>query len=139
MTAKPTGRSTSLRTYAKLDKERRTLNARLKKLDTLIEETSHAVLDHFQKIGIDRVTVDGVTIYVRRQLWAGREDGVTVDEACTALKDAGLPEYAHERVNTQSLSAFVRELDAAGKPLPAELQGVIKVSEVFKVQTRMSS
>ncbi len=139
MTTKPTGRSTSLRTYARLDKEKRGLEDRLKKLKVQIEETSHAVLDHFQKLGIDRVTVEGVTIYVRRELWAGREQDVSVDQACTALKDAGLSEYAHERVNTQSLSAYVRELDAAGEPLPAELQGVIKVSEVFKLSTRMSS
>ena len=61
---------------------------------------------------------------------------MTHEQAAAALKKAKLGEYAAPRVNTQSLSAYMRELDEAGEDMPAALKGIIKLSEVFKVRTR---
>ena len=133
---KPTGDSRAIKTYAKLDNERRALEDKLKKVKAKIEAAEPRVMDFFQKMGLDRLTVSGVTVYVQRQLWAGREDDVTHEQAAAALKKAKLGEYAAPRVNTQSLSAYLRELDEAGTEMPKALKGIIKVSEVFKVRTR---
>ena len=132
----PTGDSRAIKVYAKLDNERRACEDRLKKVKSKIEEVEPRVMDFFQKLGLDRLTVSGVTVYVQRQLWAGREEDVTHEQAAAALKKAKLGEYASPRVNTQSLSAYMRELDEAGEDMPAALKGIIKLSEVFKVRTR---
>ena len=69
-TQKPTGDSRAIKTYAKLDNERRACEDRLKKVKSKIEEVEPRVMDFFQKMGLDRLTVSGVTVYVHRQLWA---------------------------------------------------------------------
>ena len=47
-----------------------------------------------------------------------------------------LGDYVEETFNTNSLSAYVRELDREGKPLSTALAAVLDVSEVFKLRTR---
>lgn len=137
MTAK-TGSSLTLRKYARLDRDRRTLKEKLAKVEAEIDETEPGVIEHFQRMGMDRATIDGTTIYLRRELWAGKADGVTDEAACDALAANGLGDYVKRKFNTQSVSAFVRELDGRGEPLPAPLAAVLKISEVFKIGTRRS-
>lgn len=130
---------TSLRKYVRLDKEKRELDIKVKKVAAELKESADLVLDYFQRHGMNQFKVDGITVYMARELWAGREDDVSHEQACAALEEAGLGDYAGPRINSQSLSAHIRELDAAGDPLPPPLVGVIKVSEVFKIKTRKSS
>ncbi len=142
--SKPTGDSRALRTYARLDKEKRAAEAKLKKVKSEIEACEPRVKSFFEKMGVSKFTIEGITIYLNRQLWVGRQDDVSHNDVAAAMKKAGLSEYCGPRLNTQSFSAFVRELQGEGsdtpeelvKKLPAPLQGIIKISEVFKINTR---
>ncbi len=55
---------------------------------------------------------------------------------CDALRRGQLGEYVEETYNTNSLSAYMRELDREGRPLPPVLDAVLEIGEVFKLRTR---
>jgi len=74
-------------------------------------------------------------VYVERKLWAKAKDG-DKPAVCKALKRCRLGDYVEETFNTNSLSAYVRELDREGKPLSPALASVLDVSEVFKTQNQ---
>mgnify|MGYP003134179461 CR=1 FL=1 len=94
------------------------------------------ILAHFEQNSIQNIKQNGVTVYLKRELWAGREERVSNEEAAQALNDAGLSEYIGP--TTQSLSAYLRELDKEGEPLPEKLRGKIKLTETYKIQARRS-
>jgi hypothetical protein len=122
--------------YAKLESKRQKLGADLDAIKARQEELREAVLEYFSRQGIDKLSLEGRTLYVREELWAGREDGVSNEEAASALEAAGLGDYAGIRINTQKLSAYVRELARNEEEIPAPLKGVIKVSQVYKIGSR---
>lgn len=138
----------AVKRYAKLYSEKKEAERTLKTAAEGMTELESTVVDYFQKHGVSKQTVDGLTVHLRRELWAGHEGDA--DAACVALIDAGLQDYAKPRINTQSLSAYCRELDAQDdrpddqRQVPAivavhpELKGFIKVSEVFKIGVRAS-
>lgn len=126
-----------VREYAALQNEKGGLKDRLAAIDARLADLEPTVLDWFQRNGVDRVRVDDRTLSLRRELWAGRAEGVDTAAACAALVAAGLPEFAEPRVNTQSLSALLREREKSGEPaVPPELEGVIVANEVFKIGSR---
>ena len=130
-----------LKKYAKLDKLKRELDTKTKACKAEIEKAQPGVVEWFQKNGMESFKIDGVTIYIRRELWPGREDGIDHIQATTALEEAGLGQYGEPRVNTQGLRGIVNEHDQADedffKVYPG-LKGIIKVSEVLKIATRKS-
>ena len=94
-------------------------------------------LAQFEKAGVDSIRAGGFTIYLERTLWAGAVDGDN-EALMKALKRAKLGVYVKTSVNTQSLSAYARELDRNGKKPPPSLKPHLKVTEVFKVKARKS-
>ena len=147
-----TGDSRTLRTYVKLATEERALDDKLAAVAAKLKELEPNIFKYFERMGMDRATIDGLTIYLRRELWAGKAEGVDNDRLRAAFVKAGLQEYVGPRLNSQSFSAFVREQETGRerKPgegerltpeeiillLPAAIQPVIKVSEVYKIGTR---
>jgi len=95
------------------------------------------LLPEFERNGLEKVSIDGRTVYLERKLWAKAKDG---DKAamCKALKRAHLGDFVEQTFNTNSLSAYVRELDREEKPLPPSLRKVVEISEVYKLTTRRS-
>lgn len=144
------GDSHTLKRFVKLDNELRTAEEKVKKLKAEIEKLEPGVMKYFQRMGQQSATIGGLTVYIRKQLWAGREQGVTADAAYEKLQSAGWGEYATRGFNTQELSARVRELEIDERKddepvdplelvksrLPKMLQGIIKITEKFSVQTR---
>ena len=125
--------------YAALENERADLEAKLEAVKAKLDALRPAVLAYFQERGIDRVSAHNRTLYLRRELWAGRADGVSPEVACAALKAAGFDEFVREGVVTQSLTAFIREREREGEAaVPPSLAGVIEAKEVFKVGSRKS-
>lgn len=123
--------------YAALQNEKAKLKDRLAAIDARLGDLEPHVLEWFQREGVDRIRVDDRTLSLRRELWAGRADGVDTEAACAALIAAGLSEFAARRVNTQSLSALLREREKGGEAaVPAELEGVIVANEVWKISSR---
>ena len=128
---------------SQLEIEKKSLEAELASTKAKIRTTEEPILDYFQRIGGSGAAFKTatMTLYLRREIWPGREEGVEADTACAALVAAGLDEFAQPRMNTQGLRAYAREFEDQGSDLLTEhptLSGVIRINEVFKVGTRKS-
>lgn len=88
-----------------------------------------AILEHWGNNNITGQRVRGLTIYPQRQVYASAP--------IEAVKAAGLDELIG--VNTQSFSAWYREHELTGEPLPAALQDCIRVTERTTLRTRRGS
>jgi len=126
-----------LKRFVALDERRHQLEAEVDTIKAEATELEGRLLPQFEQSGTERIAIDGRTVYVERKLWAKAKDG---DKAavCKALKRAHLGDYVEETFNSNSLSAYVRELDREERPLPPSLREVLEVSEVFKLRTRRS-
>ena len=126
-----------LKQFIALDERRRQLEAEIDTVKAEAAQLEQALLPEFERDGLERVSIDGKTVYLERKLWAKAKDG---DKAavCKALKRAHLGDYVEETFNTNSLSAYVRELDREDRELPPSLREVLEISEVFKLRTRRS-
>lgn len=126
-------------------------------VDTLKEELApihDELLERFQKEGTKSLsTQNGSTVYLNRQLWASSGEG-GAEVMAEALKlHEETKELVKEKVNTQTLSSWVREkieehfgteqtkksetelLEA----LPEPLRAVLKITEKFQLKARRSS
>jgi hypothetical protein len=135
---------------ARLQGEKQRLEVRLDIVKKEIAKAEAITLDFFEKHGIGKITIRKTNLYISRQLWAGLAEDVTHEKAAEVMISVGLGEYCAPRLNSQSFSAYMRELaiEWAGedappltpeevlKVLPESLRGIIKVSEVFKINAR---
>jgi hypothetical protein len=133
---------------ARLQGAKQRMEARLEVLKTEIEKCEARTLDFFVRHGIQKITIRKTNLYMSRQLWAGLEKDVTHEEAKAALDAAGLGEFSAPRLNSQTFSAYVREISAVEegelpltpeqsvRKLPVALHGIIKCSEVVKINAR---
>jgi hypothetical protein len=126
-----------LKRFVALEERRRQLEAEVDSIKAETAELEQRLLPQFEQSGTERIAIDGRTVYVERKLWAKAKDG-DKSSVCKALKRCRLGDYVEETFNTNSLSAYVRELDREGKPLSTALAAVLDVSEVFKLRTRRS-
>ena len=126
-----------LRTYVTLEQQRLDLEAQVEAIKKETAELETLLLPQFEQEAIERISIDGRTVYVERKLWAKAKDG-DKPAVCKALKRCRLGDYVEETYNTNSLSAYIRELDREGKPLSQALATVLEISEVFKLRTRKS-
>ena len=90
--------------------------------------------DGFIEDGLDHVSMDGQTAYLHEQLWASLQGDRT--EAHNALRGAGLAHLVHDNVNSNTLSAYVRELTENDEPIPKRLKPFVKVTKKFSVRVR---
>jgi hypothetical protein len=105
-----------------------------KYLGEQMDALEDAIREDLIEAGISSINIDGAKVYINRQIWAS-PDGEGAFEAMKGVE--GFDILVKPSVNTQSLSAVVRELpkDKDGMPiLPAELVGKIKVREVFDLR-----
>ncbi len=124
------------------------LKAELDQVQARLTQLEPVLLDWMNDMGMTNVKAGGRCFYIRRSLWAGRQGEVSQDDYCRAFHAAGLEDLVAEQVNSQRLSAWVREqaaeLDGTATPeeivahLPHALQGIVKVSEIFSVRSRKS-
>lgn len=141
--AVPNDYASALKVFVTLDNIKRAAAALEKTATQSLERFNSYLLEQFAEMGQASAKVNGTTIFIRRQWWAGaykREDGVTdYSVTCDALRAAGLDAFVDERFNTNTLSSWVRELptDELGTPqLPPEMEGKMTVSQTVKLQTR---
>lgn len=130
--------------FVELQKEKRELDDALKNVKRQLDELEPLLLEQMTEEGIQSVKVNGLTLYLKRQLWAGAADG-NYDAACDALIAEGLAEFVQRRFNTNTVSAYVRELEKAFADnggsfeefrLPGALDGAISVAEKFTIGSR---
>lgn len=130
-----------LQRFVEADSAYKRLKAESKDAKMERDEIEERLREHFIDQGVQNMKVNGVTVYLYSQKWAGvqRDDEdrrTATDEererAIQALRDAGLGWMVKEDFNTQTLSAWVRELDE----LPPEFEGAINVTERTELRTR---
>lgn len=132
-----------LHAYAELDQERLDLQRQATVLDERLKVLEGEILEEIAAgdgaplVKVDTSAYGRVTVYLERRIWA-KCTGEDWPRACAALQDAGLGEYVQQRYNTQSLSAYLRELDKSGDPLPEPLVGAIEADARLSIRTRRS-
>lgn len=128
--------------FIKIEEEKIALEEKLKSVKAKRDDLADKIMSSFEKQGIDNIRINGRTVYIQRQIWAGHNGDKQA--TCDAFKDAGLDEYISDNFNTQQISAYVREfegdsvltMDELLSKLPKQIQGAIKLTEKFQVKTR---
>ena len=122
--------------YVRLTEQRRRLDAWLDRVKDQLTALEDAVLEEMIEGGCQSVkAAGGRTVYLHRQFWANPVEG-DYQRASAALRAAGLSDMVLLRFDTKNLSAWCRERNAAGEPLPSSFDGAIKVSEQVSVRVR---
>lgn len=140
-----------LKEFVCLENRKRDLDAELKATKQKLDELEQALVPQFIDDGVQRMTVDNRTISLAQDIYASplneRADVVA------ALKASELGQYVAENYNTNSLTAFVREVardvaavaEREGRPygeeevlqaLPQPLGTALKVSFVHSLRSR---
>ena len=126
--------------YADLLDRRNQLEAELEIVKKRLGEQEPGVIAYFEQLGVTSVRLDGGrNLHLLRQLHAARAKEATDDDVIAALEAAGLGDMVKEKVTWPTVSAYARECDREGRPLPAALEGKIVVHEMYKVGTRRPS
>lgn len=118
---------------ARLEKD---LKAKQAEQDALKEQ----LLQQFEARNLKNLKVGRRLVYVHRSVWASVPPE-HAGEVKRALRDLDLSEFIKETVNSQQLSAHVREYpeDDQGMPsLPEQLQGLLRVTEKYDLRIRKS-
>ena len=118
--------------YASLTTEKRKAEAEVDKLKAQLGDLEEKLVNSFAEAGIQNVkTATGQTVYLNREVFAKLVGDPA--KARTALRRAGLGDFIKETVNSQTLRAYVREVEEV---LPKGLQPYIDVTEVFRMRMR---
>ena len=134
-----------VREFAELQTKKRALNDELDAIDDRCKEIGPKILQEFEQEGVQSIKVPGQgTVHLHRQGWAKvvREGPEATPEerrrAADALKEAGVGQFVAETFNTNTVSAWMRELVREGEELPPELDGALVFEERFDVRLRRS-
>jgi len=118
--------------YAELASKRRKLDAEVNQLKAQLAALEETLVEGFAQAGIQNVkTAAGQTVYLNREIFAKLVGDPK--KARTALRRAGLGDFIKEAISSQTLRAWVREMDEA---IPKGLQPYIDVTEVFRIRMR---
>lgn len=129
----------AVRELIRLRERKSELNGKLSDVEDRLKKLTPILLDEFAQAGVQRITVDGKTIYHSRRVWVGRADGVDLEEFMDVLREEGLGDLVKASVNSQTISAWYREQEDLGEPIPDRLSEVMKVSEVFDLGVRKAN
>ena len=92
-------------------------------------ELEDKIIEEFNQDGINRITVEGKTVYISKTIWPKIVDK---QKAIDILKASEYSHYVSESYNTKQLAALLRELVEDEGKLPDSFAGYIEISEVFK-------
>ena len=123
----------ALHEFVQLEKDRRQLEAQLKSLKARKAKLEEQLLTEFEQTGVQNMRVDGMTVFIHRQTWANHAGNPAA--LVEAMRAAGMDEMVKVSVNTQTLSAWVRELESIEEPIPEAVAPHISVSEKFSLRT----
>jgi hypothetical protein len=110
------------------------LETQLKALKQEFDVLEPQVIDYMTQEGLQRITIDDRTVYVNRQLWASVKKANPL--ALEVLRKNGLEDFIEEKVNSQRISAFVREYEKNGEEIPDWCNEALNIAEKFKVGMR---
>ena len=140
-----------LKEFVCLENRKRDLDSELKATKQRLDDLEQVLVPQFIEDGVQRMTVDNRTISLSQDIYASPENDR--EDVVTALKQSELGQYVAENYNTNSLTAFVREVarevaavaEREGRPydaddvrqaLPKPLGDSLKVSFVHTLRSR---
>ncbi len=134
----------TLKRYAKLCNEKAKAKSELARIEGEMKDLTEPIVAYFQRHGKQRDTLEGRTLFLRRELWPGMKDTTTVERLNAALDEVGLGRLAQRRMNVQSMRAIVNETVGTSQGDPQaifdeaypQLAEHVKVSEVYKLGDR---
>lgn len=135
--------------FVKWTRVKKKHDAELDKAKEELGKLETEILKRFEEAGISSMKLKtGGTVHIRREVWAGMLKDVPNAEMLLleGLKSAGCGDLVKEKVNTQTLSSWVREQakeqfgDVEKSPeeilaiLPEQLQSAMRITEAFKLR-----
>ena len=140
-----------LKEFVCLENRKRDLDAELKATKQKLDDLEQVLVPQFIDDGVQRMTVDNRTISLAQDIYASPL--ADRSEVVAALKASELGQYVAENYNTNSLTAFVREIardvaavaEREARPygeeevlhaLPQPLASALKVSFVHSLRSR---
>lgn len=122
------------------------LDAESKRLKAENAKVEEQLIDAMIDANIKSLNIGDRTVFIRSQLWASAADvvneitgevmGKDWPGAVALLESHGYGELKEERVNSQRLSALIRELDNSEDGIPAEFEQGLKISEKIQLIVR---
>ncbi len=130
-----------IKNFIRLLKQKKDLAKQVKENQTAINWIEPEIRNYFGDQGIERMTKDGMTIFIKRDLFAtikDDQDGIPYshDECVETLKMSGFRAFCEEKVKISSLTSYFRELDEDEIDIPENLREKFEVREVFKMAHR---
>lgn len=129
--------SEMLKKYVALEERRRLNKAEADELQEELSSLEKQLLNQFSLTDMTQARVSDMTVYVERKLFAQVADGDRA-RAIKALRSAKLNEFVKADFNLNAVSAWIREREAEGRPLPKSMAQAFNVAEVFRLRTRKS-
>lgn len=125
---------TLVKQFAELKRQEADLRGQLETVEKARKLLEQQVIDAYAEAGVQKLTVDGATVYLRRDVYpsypAGKEAAIALLAADPAHQD-----IVQQTINHQTVCALLREQDGN---YPAEWQGIIEVADVYRVGLRKS-
>jgi len=106
----------------------------LEKLKAEYKLQEEVLLRDYETDGIQSMNVSGRNVHLYRDLYVKLVGDI--DEAHEALRAAGEGDLLKYGVNSQSLRARVKELEASDNGIPEGLQPFIETTEAYKIRIR---
>lgn len=137
--------------YAAIHKRLDEIDAEQKALKAEALELEPTLLEEMSEDGIDRMTINGVTFYPRRRVFVSAAKGCDKEQVSDALIACGLGDFVSRTFNTNTLSAYVREVarnhseledineftcEEIRNFLPDELRDKVFVGEQWQISAR---
>lgn len=122
-----------LRRYTELANELRTCSERAESLEAEIKPLQEALLEAYAENGLQRATLNGLTVFVRHDFFASKKAGVSTESLCETLVKCGCEYLVKTGYNANSLRAKVREWRDEGVEIPAPLAELLSVGEIPRV------
>lgn len=131
--------SDNLTRFVELTERRKALEESLDAVKKIAAAVEKSLLDDFERAGVSSAKVNGTTVCLHRTMAVRpKADRLAV---CAALRAAGLGDYVSVEAtyNTNSLTAYVKEQEKNGEPIPECLRETLELTELFFVRTRKSA
>jgi hypothetical protein len=144
------------RRFVDLTIEKRELRDRLNAIEEQLKALEPALVGYLAALGQREFVVANYLLYPHRQPWVYPAPGITRLQVCEALKISGLGRMVAENYSTESLTHYVKELEAhhqlttgekltvglhAGaleRLLPAALAHLLNVKAAFQIRVKQN-
>jgi hypothetical protein len=127
-----------LKRFVKLEKARLELEEEIKDIKSLIQKIQSPLIAWFERTGMERVTIDGRTVFARTIATLKRHEDVSKEELCDALLKTKFAYLVNNTFNTLSLNSALREHLDKEENLPEELRHVLTLGSVTTITSRSS-